>query len=381
MEQDEQISPADLAGVKLYEQALSQLGSGTWQPDVAELEAALQAAPSKGVKARLANLITHHHFTAGALEPALAACRQWLEFAPDEDAARNSLNSVLLRLNRIDELIEAASAQLETDPDNFRLRSSLANANARLGRWDEARVHGNAGLQLQDAMTAVPDPGPLKIKVPGFDPAARERNVIAFSLYGDKRKYVGGAIENLRAARVIYPEWTCCFYIDESVPAAAVEVLTREGARIRHVKGLPAARYGTFWRFLVADEANLDRFLVRDCDSLLNLRERAAVMEWVQGDRHFHLMRDDFAHTDLVLAGMWGGVGGALPQMLSAVVDFCKTAPFARTADQRFLRERIWPWMRHSVLSHDSCYSFGDSRDFPAEAAIPGLKVGHSPRG
>jgi hypothetical protein len=52
---------------------------------------------------------------------------------------------------------------------------------------------------------------------------------------------------------------------------------------------------------------------VRDADSVLNLRERLAVDDWLASGRWFHIMRDWWSHTDLVLAGMWGGVAGVLP--------------------------------------------------------------------
>jgi len=34
---------------------------------------------------------------------------------------------------------------------------------------------------------------------------------------------------------------------------------------------------GMFWRFLVADDPTVDRFIIRDSDSRLNARERFAV--------------------------------------------------------------------------------------------------------
>jgi len=56
-------------------------------------------------------------------------------------------------------------------------------------------------------------------------------------------------------------------------------------------------------------------FLVRDCDSVINGRERAAVAEWLPGPQAFPVMRDHAAYTDLMLAGLWGGVPGHLPPM------------------------------------------------------------------
>jgi hypothetical protein len=38
---------------------------------------------------------------------------------------------------------------------------------------------------------------------------------------------------------------------------------------------------GMFWRFLVAEDDAVDRYIVRDSDSRLNAREAAAVAEWM----------------------------------------------------------------------------------------------------
>ena len=64
---------------------------------------------------------------------------------------------------------------------------------------------------------------------------------------------------------------------------------------------------GLMWRFLVLDDHEVDRFLIRDADSLISKREVAAIEAWQQSDKRFHLMRDYFSHTELLLAGMWGG--------------------------------------------------------------------------
>jgi hypothetical protein len=180
------------------------------------------------------------------------------------------------------------------------------------------------------------------------------------------------------AAHFLYPEWTCRFYVDESVPAEVLKRLHQEGAQIKRVGGLPAGRFGTFWRFMVADDPGVDRYLVRDCDACLNLRERAAVEDWIASGRHFHVMRDGYTHTEVILAGMWGGVRGALPSVTEAIVDFGNAAPLTRTADQHFLRERIWPTVRQSVLVHDSFFRFGQAIDFPAGARPGSPSVGQA---
>jgi hypothetical protein len=157
-----------------------------------------------------------------------------------------------------------------------------------------------------------------------------------------------------------------------------IDRLLQEGAKVRQVGGLPSGQFGTFWRFLVADEKSTERYLIRDSDACLSLRERAAVDAWIASGRHFHVMRDGLTHTEPMLAGMWGGVRGALPPIQPQIMAYSRSAPLSRTADQAFLRERIWPTVRQSVLTHDSQYSLGDSETFPTEHIPPGPRVGQA---
>lgn len=369
---------SDRDGAELFNAAMTELARGTWQADVPALEAALAGASLPEVRAGISNLLTHHHFTAGQMDRALAACEKWLAEKPAEISARDSKLSILLRLRRWDEVIGLARERLAEEGENHRLHSSLANAFARLGDLEAARHHGNEALVLQDRRfggtgerAVPPPPAP-------FDPSARARNIVAFSLYGANPKYGEGMIRNAIAMHHVYPEWTCRVYHDTSVPAEVLRRLERLGAQLMTVDGLPASRFGTFWRFLVADDPGVDRFLVRDCDACVNLRERAAVEDWLASDRHFHLMRDGFTHTDLVLAGMWGGVRGGLPPIGPAMLDFARTAAYSRTADQTFLRERMWPVIRASHLTHDACYTALDAQPFPPRADLPGPRVGEA---
>mgnify|MGYP006292180853 FL=1 len=47
---------------------------------------------------------------------------------------------------------------------------------------------------------------------------------------------------------------------------------------------------------------------MRDADSVLNIRERAAVDDWLASGAAFHVMRDHPVHCDLMLAGMGGRI-------------------------------------------------------------------------
>ena len=61
------------------------------------------------------------------------------------------------------------------------------------------------------------------------------------------------------------------------------------------------------WRFLPLGDPTVSMFAVRDSDSRLSFREKAAVDEWINSTLPFHAMRDHPAHWSPILAGLWGG--------------------------------------------------------------------------
>jgi hypothetical protein len=83
-------------------------------------------------------------------------------------------------------------------------------------------------------------------------------------------------------------------------------------------------------------------------------------------------MRDWFTHTDLLLAGMWGGVGGILPAPAVLLGAYTSWRVENDHVDQDILSETVWPVIRRNVLIHDSIFQpcLG-SVPFPPFGALP----------
>ncbi len=58
----------------------------------------------------------------------------------------------------------------------------------------------------------------------------------------------------------------------------------------------------------------------------------------------------------------------ALPDLPPLYRPFLEDAAKAANCDQRFLREAVWPTVRHGVCIHDSLFRVLDAEDFPADA-------------
>eukprot|EP01135_Chromosphaera_perkinsii_P005342 Nk52_evm23s343 gene=Nk52_evmTU23s343 len=211
---------------------------------------------------------------------------------------------------------------------------------------------------------------------------------ISFGLYGDKDRYVDGLYANILIADCIFPDWTIRVYHDHTVPTPVLEKLKNLKADLKLVEDIKGNIAGMFWRFLAALDPKCPRFLIRDTDSMLSERERAAVEDWILDDTDFHFMRDHPYHHVPIMGGMWGGKYGIIKEKdLYKFIhpDADKVDMDTYMGDQTFLKEHIWPVaQKRGYTAHDSyrCKKYPNSKPFPTRRtslahfvgkAVPGL--------
>ena len=197
------------------------------------------------------------------------------------------------------------------------------------------------------------------------------KKIISFSLWGSDPKYTVGALENVRLQKEVYPDWICRFYVDPLVPVQIIWQLQEEAEVV--YKDPSDGYLGLFWRFEPAYE-DIERFIVRDCDSRLNKREAAAVQEWIDSGLPFHCMRDHRGHDIPVLGAMWGAVGNFLPDFKALYEGFVKSIKAQNVnvkrerffyTDQYFLNRIVWPRISSQAIVHDDQKRFsGKERPF-----------------
>jgi hypothetical protein len=305
---------------------------------------------------------------AGNFEEALSHATAAARLAPSLPVPRTDMAFCMVKLRRWAEAVEHAKAALKLGPPTLAALDALAHASGELGQWDEVRVWGLKALEARAAKFGGPAPiahqaAPLP---PPPSPGTREQNVIAFSLFGAEPKYCETAVLNVEERARFYPDWTCHFYVDETVPGQVIKRLLVPGSRVYRVDETERQWPGPMWRLIACDEPGLHRVIFRDADSVINAREAGAVADWVASGTRFHHMRDGASHTELMLAGLWGCTGGALPPIKDLVARFLEKPLASRHfADQYFLREFVWPYARASLIQHDSLFGFLDHRSFP----------------
>lgn len=105
-------------------------------------------------------------------------------------------------------------------------------------------------------------------------PTSKEKRVISI-LVPDAKRYTQGAIRNAELVKTYFPGWTCRFYVTSSVSPSVISTLKSLGSEVFKVPTDLRGEYsGHLWRYTVADDPTVDRFIIRDADFRLNARDR-----------------------------------------------------------------------------------------------------------
>lgn len=316
-----------------------------------------------------------HHANSRIAE-GIAVLREGIARYTQNPSLQENMAVMLLAEGDVAGSIEACQTALTLGSESPNVYDCLCDAQQRNGHPDRAVTAGRLALQAKDRLfgDAAPIVAMPTARPPAFDAEHPERNVIAYALWGNQPRYHVPLLENARIRPHLFPEWIIRVYHDQTVDPAYLAQLAAHGVQLVPMRlplGVPVHR-GLLWRFEVIADPNVQRFLIRDADSLLTVKERVAVDDWLRSDFHFHAMRDWYSHTDLLLAGMWGGVGGILPSPAVLLRDHTPWRMENDHADQDLLSQRVWPAIRRDVLIHDSIFApcLG-SAPFPPFGALP----------
>jgi hypothetical protein len=324
---------------------------------------------------------SYYLFLFGDIKAAALPLEHILKQDPHHVEALRNLAVCRSRTGSDEEAVARARSLLEKQPDDPLAWDILAKSLHALGRDDEAADAGTHALLSKDRGCdparargwALPSGRPE-----GVAAAPGKRNVISFSLWGANPRYLRGLLRNLLLAPDLHPGWKVRVHLDSTVPEEFVTLIHETGGETVLQPDGQTVRQKLAWRFLVADDHAVGRFLVRDADSVFSLRESLAVRAWTESDRWFHVMRDWWTHTDLVLAGMWGGIAGVLPPMAVMLERYAPPALNTPNVDQWFLRDVVWAFMRQSCLVHDRCFRMPHTLPMPGPLPAGNEHVGQS---
>jgi len=178
-------------------------------------------------------------------------------------------------------------------------------------------------------------------------------NIISYSLYGSLPKYLEGAVRNAEAIAESWPDWKARFYVGSSVPDKIREKLALLGAEIVPMDG-PENPTAMFWRFQAFFDPHVSRVLIRDTDSRLTVRDKAAVDAWLASEKEFHIIRDHPFHQRPILGGLWGGTPARLKKLQKELSG--TSAKGFYDEDQQVLAKIVYPKIKKHALIHDSFF-------------------------
>jgi hypothetical protein len=183
---------------------------------------------------------------------------------------------------------------------------------------------------------------------------------ISFSLWGNSPKYNIGAIKNAELASTIYPDWTCVFFINGSVPSQTQKELEKFSNVIVKIMNYSDSWANLFWRFQTCFDPRFDISIFRDTDSRLGMREKYAVDHWLKQNKTVHIMRDHPHHGYPILGGMWGYKKNDLYN----IEELLKThvAKDKYGTDYEFLGNVLYPLIKNDMVLHDE---FFEKKPFP----------------
>jgi hypothetical protein len=195
------------------------------------------------------------------------------------------------------------------------------------------------------------------------------KKVISFSVWGNSEHYVLGAILNADIAEKEWQDWICRFYVSPNVPEPAIKELERRSNVEVFRMQNDAGWNGMFWRFLPASDPEVDVMISRDSDSRINVRDKAAVDEWLDSGKKFHIMRDMCQHMWPICGGMWGVRDKFLSSLSDEIMNYDrKNHDNNHGIDQKFLTD-LYPRVVNDALIHDDWFphylTHENKKEFP----------------
>jgi len=334
------------------------------------------AKPTASMQDKLRKLSNQFNHAMSQRDFSLArlSCEEVLKMMPNNMSVLSDYGLSLMREGHYQKSYKVYK-RIYNSPNRAQAAESWLDGLAEVCGWlnkpSELQRYGHESLRLaDDHFKSVPAQWLPLTPIKPLNTELPFKNIIAFSLYGADPRYCETLIKNVETAKELYPSWVCRIYLDDTVPQHIWSRLQQVNAQLVDMtseKEIPP----TLWRFLVMDDLSVERFMVRDADSLIAEREQAAVEAWLKSPYYFHHMRDYFTHTELLLAGMWGGVNGVLSNIEQKIRSFVvQYKGRERFTDQYFLKAVLWSTIRQSILNHDELFDFHQAQPWPTHPPI-----------
>jgi hypothetical protein len=224
------------------------------------------------------------------------------------------------------------------------------------------------------------------------------KNVISFSLWGNNKGYLCGAIANAKIAKDLFPGWICRFYCANNVSPHVIQDLRDLGCEIV-LKKPPIGFIGLFWRLeAVYDDPDIEYVLIRDTDSRLTPRDLWAVSQWIISNQPAMIIRDAEGHSIWMCGATCGFKTYYFPEFQELIHHFWEEVydssdnehgfdsnrgKFYGT-DQEFMSRMLWPLLKHNHIGfvateYPQLKLMGTEFDLPPLERLPDMSKSPEP--
>jgi len=170
------------------------------------------------------------------------------------------------------------------------------------------------------------------------------KKVISYSLWGNDKKYINGALRNIDLAKEYFNDWKIRIYVSTNTQFSFVS------DNLEIVYRTEKQSYdGSFWRFEACDSDDI--VIIRDLDDRLSKRHKFVVDEWLNSNKKIHIIRDHPNHLYPIMAGLWGCRGCVFKGITNKIENWNNKNYY--TTDQEFLRHLFNDKFIPEILIHD----------------------------
>jgi GR25 family glycosyltransferase involved in LPS biosynthesis len=188
-------------------------------------------------------------------------------------------------------------------------------------------------------------------------------HVFSFCIYGKHKKYCEGLLENLRIIEREFPDYDTWIYAGIDVPDSYIEAYKRYRTKIIFsTRTLRSDVELMTHRFFPLDDITVEVMFVRDADSRINGRDLWCIRQFLQSNKMFHIIRDNYWHKGKrIPGGLWGARCPRLRSLLKRSIEDTYNAysnGFQYGTDELIL-EPLYNVIKDDVLIHSDIVAFG----------------------
>jgi hypothetical protein len=182
------------------------------------------------------------------------------------------------------------------------------------------------------------------------------KRVIAFSLYGNVNKYIGGLLENCKLINTLYPNFWIYVYLGSEVEWNAYQDRFETITNLKIIHTGKKGHIVMLHRFTAIDNDDVEVAFSRDADSRINERDKYCINKFLESNKQFQIIRDHKQHGVRILGGMWG----IKHRLLHFKIYDRLPMNAEHGTDQLFLHREIYPYIKESCLVFDDLSHFDD---------------------